>query len=503
MDFLPPPTLLTFLGDLAPLSVDILLAAGIGLLLVWDILFVTADKRPIAIGAFVLSVVALACTWLLDINGTALTGAYVGDDLALFFKRIFLTAGSLAILSAIPYSNEHWPKRSAEYFELVLFSMLGMTLLAGVRDILLLVVAFELMGVPLYILAAYARRDGKSVEGALKLLLTGGVSSALVLFGVSILFGMSGTTELAGIATYAALEPSPLLLLGGTVAVAGMGFKIGVFPFHMWVPDTYEGSRPVVVTFMSVGPKAAGIVALIQILYAGDFTLLASVSTVLVALAAATMLVGNIAAIRQDNIKRLLGLSGVAHMGFMLMAMVAGTTGELGLATLLFYVLGYTFTNVGAFLVVSAVHSAGGDDSVDSFDGLVARSGFLSLAMLVFLLSLAGIPFVVGFWTKLYVFIAAWQAGMEILVVLGAVLSVLALFYYLRVARAMFMKPAPGDAPVFEPDTPTTLGIAVCLVFVIGMGLQPRPFIEAAENAATGYTAAKKLLPTIAALEEH
>ncbi len=482
-----------FLGPLAPLGVDLILAVGLAFLIIVDVALPVGEKKSLSWGALAVVVGALAGTWLFDISGTALSGVYEGDSLALFMKRLFLTSGALSILASIPFAAEHYPRRQGEFFQLMICSLLGMTLLAGARDMLLLVVCFELMGIPLYILAAYSRRDSKSVEGALKLLLTGAVSTAITLFGLSFLFGLAQSTQLNAVAAYVAQHPSALALMGGTLAVAGMGFKIGVFPFHMWVPDTYEGAKTPVVLFLSVGPKAAGIVALVQLLYAGDATLLKSVTTVLVALAAVTLVAGNVAALNQSNVKRILAFSGVGHMGFLLMAMVAGGIDTLGLSSLLFYLAGYLFTNLGAFLVVHSVEQAGGDDTVSSFDGLGERSGFLSLAMLLFLLSLAGIPFVVGFWAKLYVFIAAWKAGMEILVVLGALFSVLALFYYLRIARAMFMNSAGEKAVVFEPDTPTTLAIAFCLVFVIGMGVQPRPFIEAAESAAADYLAGKNL----------
>ena len=270
-----------------------------------------------------------------------------------------------------------------------------------------------------------------------------------------------------------------------TVALAGMGFKIGVFPFHMWVPDTYQGSTTPFVAFLAAAPKAAGIVAIIQVLFAGERSLLAGVTTMLIALAVVTLLAGNLLALNQSNVKRLLGYSGVAHMGFLLMALATGAAE--GLATLLFYIVAYLFTTVGAFLVVHAVASQGGDDSIASFDGLGRRSGWLGMAMLVFLLSLAGIPFAVGFWAKLYVFVVAWSAGMQWLVVVAAVLSVLALFYYLRVARAMFMNPPPEGAPTVRADFATNVGIMVCLAAVVGAGLYPAPLVEAAQSAATAF----------------
>jgi NADH-quinone oxidoreductase subunit N len=224
---------------------------------------------------------------------------------------------------------------------------------------------------------------------------------------------------------------------------------------------------------------------LIQLLLPGRGALLAIAFPVLMVLSIATLFAGNFLALQQSNVKRLLGYSGVAHVGFLMLALCMRS--ELALAMLLFYAVAYTFTNMGAFLVVHAVRAGGGgDDSIGSFDGLVRRNGWLALAMLVFLLSLAGIPFAVGFWAKLYVFLAIWQAGFHSLVLLGALISVLALFYYLRVVRAMFMN-APEHTARIEVDLATNAGIAVCMAAVLGIGVWPGPLLDAAMAAATGF----------------
>jgi NADH-quinone oxidoreductase subunit N len=344
-------------------------------------------------------------------------------------------------------------------------------------------VSFELMGRPLYVLAAFPRRDRRASEGALKLLMTGVVSTALTLYGISLLSGLASTTSIDGVAAYVTGNPNPLVTLAAIVAVGGMLFKIGVFPFHMWVPDTYQGSSTPFVAFLSSAPKAAGLIALVQVLLARDHALLDSAYLPLLAIATATLVMGNLLAIRQDHIKRLFAYSGVAHMGFALVALSLGTAE--GLSTLLFYVAVYVFTSIGAFLVVHAVRQGGGgDDTLASFDGLGRRNGWLALAMLTFLLSLGGIPFVAGFWAKLYVFMAAWAGGLAWFVVLGALISVLALFYYMRVARAMYMQPTPEGAGPIEVDFSTNVGIALSLAVVVGLGLYPTPVIESAQRAA-------------------
>jgi NADH-quinone oxidoreductase subunit N len=474
------------LASLMPLGVDLILTVGLLTILVVDLILPPGDKRILGWGTLGVFLSALAGTLLLDLNGPALGGTYVGSSLATFFKVIFLSAGALAVLASFTELAEKHPRRQGEYYLLLMSSVLGMTLLAGAQDLVLLVVSFELMGIPLYALAAWDKREKQGIEGALKLYLVGAISSIFILFGLSMVFGLAGTSSIPQVAAYAASHPSPAALLGGTLALAGMGFKIGVFPFHMWVPDTYEGAPTPFVSFLSVAPKAAGLAALVQLLLAGDQALLQLVLWAVLALAAVTMVAGNLLAVNQSNVKRLLGYSGVGHIGFLLLAIGTGT--ELGLATLLFYLAGYLFTNVGAFLIIHAVARSGGDDTIASFDGLGRRNGWLGMAMLLFLLSLAGIPFVVGFWAKLFVFLAAWVAGYAPLVVLGALVSVLGLFYYLRVVRAMYMQPVSNPAPV-EVDAPTNLAIAICLGFVVGMGVVPRPFMDAAMDAATRFLA--------------
>lgn len=469
--------------NMFPFAADLVLLGGVIVILLLDLLMPPGDKRVLGGLTILTLLLAFAVTFFYPMDGEAWGGAYVGTPMALFFKRVFYVGGMLGTLGARQQAIAEFTRRQGEYFTLILVSVFGMSLLAGVRDVVLLVVAFETMGIPLYVLSAYAREDKKAVEGALKLFLVGAASSATMLFGLSLLFGLAGSTSIPAIAQHVAEHRSPLAMVGTAMLLGGMGFKIGVFPFHMWVPDTYEGSRTPFIAFLSAAPKVAGFALLIQLLLPAGGALLTIVLPVLLALAVMTLFVGNFFAIQQSNVKRLLAYSGIAHVGFLLLALATGT--EFGIATLLFYSAGYVFTNMGAFLVVHAMGAAGGDDSVASFDGLFRRSGWLSLAMLCFLLSLAGIPFVVGFWAKLFVFMAIWQAGYPGLVLLGAGLSVLALFYYLRVVRAMFMNTPRTDAHI-DVDPATNAAIALCLAGVVGIGLYPTPVFEAARLAAVG-----------------
>jgi NADH-quinone oxidoreductase subunit N len=423
-------------------------------------------------------------SYVVPTEGTAVFGAYQGTAWALFFKRVVLVAGLLATLGTVEHLGRHHPRRQGEYYQLLLLSMLGMMLLPGVRDLLLLFVCFELMGIPLYVLASYAKTDApgerarRGPEAGLKLYLVGVASTAITLFGLSLVFGMTGTTSIDALGTAPA---APLLVLGILMMLAGMSFKIGVVPFHMWVPDTYEGAPTPFVSFLSVAPKLAGFAALAAVFLDGFAVHVQLWQPVVVALSLVTMVVGNLIALAQSNIKRLLAYSGIAHIGYMLMAFA--TASPYGAGMLLFYVAAYVLTNVGAFLVVEAVASAGGDDSLRSFDGLARRAPYLAMAMLLFLLSLAGIPFVVGFWAKLYVFMAAWRSGLELLVIVGAVLAVLALFYYMRVARAMYMN-EPGDLPTPRPGFGLELAVTLCLAGVVLLGLRPGGLVDLALRSA-------------------
>jgi NADH-quinone oxidoreductase subunit N len=309
----------------------------------------------------------------------------------------------------------------------------------------------------------------------------GTVSSAVLVYGLSFVYGVAGTTALPGIA-HAFRFGHPLMQLGMLLALAGLGFKIAAFPFHMWVPDTYEAAATPFVAWLSVAPKAAGFAALLRIFVerAGPSASLWGGAAEL--LAALTIVAGSLMALPQTDAKRLLAYSGIAHIGYMLLGLAAMS--PHGVAMMLFYLVAYLFSNIGAFMVVEAVAQAEGASALRSFRGLAQRSPGLALAMLLFLLSLGGIPFVVGFWAKLYVFWAAAQAGLYGVVLLAAILTVVALFYYLMVAKQMYI-----DAPVRATPVPVPpallLVLVVSAVAVVALGLYPGPLLDAALRAAS------------------
>jgi NADH-quinone oxidoreductase subunit N len=429
-----------------------------------------------AAGLLVLAALAL----VLPEAGPRLGGAFVQDGLALFAKRLFLAAAFIGVLGGLSVSTAAYRRRAGEYHLLLLASLLGMLVLASARDLILLFVAFELMSIPLYVLTGFAKREGEAVEASLKFFLVGSVSSAVMAYGLSFVYGAARTTNLGGVAK-AVAAADPLLVLGLMAAFAGFGFKIAAVPFHMWVPDAYEAGPTPFVAWLSVAPKAAGFVALFRVYFEGLGAGLAFWVPMAAALAAITIVAGNLMAIPQQNAKRLLAYSGIAHIGYMLMGMAALSAS--GTAMVLFYLVAYVFGNMGAFLVVEAVARVEGTEHLAGLRGLAQRSPLLALAMLLFLLSLGGIPFVAGFWAKLYVFWAAAAAGLYWLVFVGAILTVVALFYYLLVAKRMYIEPPSRSGRVMLEPT-LALAVVICAAGVVALGLYPRPVVMAALRVA-------------------
>ncbi|MDP3501398.1 MAG: NADH-quinone oxidoreductase subunit N [Myxococcales bacterium] len=428
----------------------------------------------------------LVASFFVDTSGVVPHGVYESGAWVVFFKRLFLVAGLLGVMGSIDWLEERTPHRQAEYYALMLFSLTGMMLVPGARDWVLLLVAFELMGIPLYVLAAWAKTDGPATEpklgpeAGLKLFVTGVASSAFTLFGLALVIGETGSTALSALP----VQLTPLHTTGMLMVIGGLGFKLGAVPFHMWVPDTYQGAPTPFVAFLSVAPKAGGLAAFSVVMLSGWAQHVAVWGPALAVIAGASMVVGNVFALPQTDARRLLGFSGVAQIGAVLLAIAANT--QEGLAMALFFISTYVFTNLGAFLVVHAAAQSSGGHEVSMLAGLSRRSPWLGAALLVFLLSLAGIPFVVGFWAKLFVFLAAWRAGLSGLVILAVVVAVLGLFYYLSVARSTFMAEGTSSEPI-RAGLGVKLSIAVCLLAVVGLGLWPRPLVDEATRAASAF----------------
>jgi NADH-quinone oxidoreductase subunit N len=422
----------------------------------------------------------LGLTFVAQEDASAFGGAFVQDGLALFGKRLVLGAAVLSLLGSVTLGHPTFDRRSAEYHFVLLVSLVGMLVLVSARELILFFVAFELMSIPLYVLTGFLKREATAPEAALKFFVVGTVSAAVMAYGMSFVYGVTGTTAFDAIPA-AMAEGQPLMMLGMGLVLAGLGFKIAAFPFHMWAPDTYEAATTPFVAWLSVAPKAAGFVALLRLFVEGaGSTGLVWVPAFSV-LAGVTIVAGNLMAIPQHNIKRLLAYSGVAHIGYLLIGLAAMSV--TGTTMVLFYLLVYVFGNMGTFLVVETVFRSERSHEIDAYRGLAQRSPLLALAMLLFLLSLGGIPFVAGFWAKLYIFLSGVERGLYGLVFLGAILTVVALYYYLLVARRMYIEAAERTEPV---PVPATLGLAIgiCLLGIVGIGVYPGPWVDAARRIA-------------------
>lgn len=442
----------------------------------------TRGSRKTLYGIAFLGLVGLLAYSFRLPTGVAFTPALVQDAFALFVKKVLLAAAALTVLATYPYADRRgWARRSGEFLVLLLFATLGGMSLVSAQEFLTLFVAFELLSLPLYSLAAIEKSRPESPEGAMKIFLFGSVSSAVLLLGVGLIWAATGTTfwhEAPSILPHANLFVPAIALV-----LVGFGFKVAMFPFYMWVPDTYEASPTPLVAFLSVAPKAAGIAALFRLdfevfsLHAPDVTRWIAI------LAALTMIAGNLLALPQTNLKRLLAYSGVAQVGYVLLALASGSRFGAGMA--LFFFVAYLFSNMGAFLAVAALEAAGDEPTLHGARNLIRRSPVLAAAFLAFLLSLGGIPFALGFWGKMYVFLAAGRAGLWGLVFLGAVLAVVALYYYLNVARAMFI--VRDEGPAVSVPGAILVAVLLCAVLVVAGGLVPQVFVEPALAAVRGF----------------
>ena len=407
------------------------------------------------------------------------------DGFAAFFKVVALGSAAVTMLMSSPYLRVEG-LRAGEYYFLILCATLGMMFMASGVDLITLFIGLETMAVSFYVLAGYLKPNPRSNEAAVKYFLLGAFSLGVLLYGMSILYGVTGTTRLDEIAAALAGQgPNLLLVLAVVLVAAGMGFKIAAVPFHMWAPDVYEGAPTPVTAFLSVGSKAASFAMLIRIFLEGLPALGAEWTFLFWGLAVVTMTVGNIAALTQSNLKRLLAYSSIAHAGYLLMGVVAGT--QRGVAAMLVYVGVYLFMQLGAFAVVAAMRRSDvvGDELKD-LTGLSRRSPMMAFAMLFFMLSLGGIPPTAGFMGKVWLFGAAIDAGFVWLAVIAVANSAVSLYYYLRVVVFMWIndETAPAASPlVLGPAMTTALAIAV--VGTILFGLYPQFLFASAEAAAT------------------
>ena len=410
--------------------------------------------------------------------GSLFGGVFVLDPFSWFFKFIFAMAAFVAVLMSWHYV-ERLERGRGEFFLLLLLSTLGMGLLVSARDFLLLFVALELMTISFYVMTAYLRMEPTSVEAGLKYLILGGLASATLVMGMAFLYGATGSTQFADIQKSTNIL-SPLATLGFLFVAAALLFKVAAFPFHFWVPDVYEGAPTPVSAFLSVGSKAAAFGVFVRILVEAvpgvDNVLL----MILSGLAALTVVYGNLVAMPQTNTKRLLAYSSIGHAGYLLMGLATGSA--LGLQGIVFYLLAYAFANLGAWLVFFLVEENTGDAGLVSFAGLSKRSPLLAAVMFVSLLSLAGAPPLAGFFGKFVILLSVVQRGYLWLAIIGAMMIIVSLYYYLLVVKRMYLEEPKDQAPF-----PVTLAMRVVMVVLVigtvGMGIYQEPFLTSAQAA--------------------
>jgi len=487
LDLLTPEFALAGLAFLV-FAADLLLAEGKKVYLAW---------LSIA-GLIALIVVSLVMLW--DEQESLYDGLLAVDDFALFFKVFFMGMGVFIILSSMDFV-ENKLKHQGEFYGLLLFSILGMNIMAQSRELLTAYIALELLSFSLYVLAAYAKDSAKSNEGALKYIIVGAVSSAILLYGVSMVYGTLGVTKFDDIATglASASEVSPALWVGVALILVGLMFKVSAVPFHMWAPDVYEGAPYPVTAYLAIGSKAAAF-ALILRLVAEGFAPAAERweqwQLVFAALAALTMLVGNLVALAQKNLKRLLAYSSIGHAGFILAGITAlSLDSDLATNGVMFYLVGYSITNLVVFAAVISFFNMTGREEIADLGGLAENQPFLSACLGMGLFSLAGLPIFAGFTMKFYLFTAVASEGYLWLAGLAIFSSLVSLYYYFQVLRQVYIEPVPageegGDFVEQNPALSRAPSIPMIAVLTTGsgamiwLGVYPKPLIDMVESAS-------------------
>lgn len=451
--------------DLRPVIPELVITASATLLLILELIF--KNKGILAFIGIITSAVVLYTIPMSqgETFYSAGSAMFISDSYSTYFKFIFIINLVLTILISLRYIQRQKAEHG-EYYSLLLFATAGMMLMASAKDLIILYLGLELMALSTYILAGIKRHEIRSNEAAIKYFLLGAFSSALLLYGISLLYGMTTTTDIYKIAEHLkTTEVSTTLLLSIILITVAFSFKIAAAPFHMWAPDVYEGAPTSITAFMSVGPKAAGFAVIGRVFYTAFQNIQADWTPILIGIAILTMAVGNILAIVQSNIKRMLAYSSIAHAGYMLLGIIAGT--KEGIDAMMVYMLIYAFMNIGAFAIVILLEKA---EELSDYEGLSKSHPLVAALMLVFMFSLTGIPPTAGFIGKFNLFMATIKAGYTWLVVVAVIFSAISAYYYLRVVMNMYMKEIKEEAAIsLSPSLGLAILITVVMVFIIGI----------------------------------
>jgi NADH-quinone oxidoreductase subunit N len=470
------------LPNLGPVMPELLMTALALIILLIDLLI----KRKEVVALISIAGVALIASSLVGSSGVTFGGMYIADGYSRFFKFIFFINVILSVLISMKYIIIE-KVNYGEFYSLILFSTIGMMIMASAADLIVLYLGLELMALSTYVLAGFIRHEARSSEAALKYFLLGAFSSAFLLYGISIIYGLTGTTDISAIAAFISergLSDNSALLLSVLLLTVAFGFKIAAAPFHMWAPDVYEGAPTSITAFMSVGPKAAGFAVLGRVFMVAFASVKMDWTAVLIILSILTMGIGNIVALSQTNIKRMLAYSSIAHAGYALLGIISAN--NEGIASMMNYLMIYAFMNIGAFAVIIMLRSEGfRGENIYDYEGLSKHHPLASVLMLIFMFSLTGIPPTAGFIGKLYVFLAAINAGYTWLVVIAVIFSAISAFFYLRIVMLMYMREPKMEVTLTRsPGTGVVLGITTAAVLFIG--IFPSYLLNFAKEAIKG-----------------
>ena len=466
-------TLTLSFADLLLLLPEIVLTCWLCIIVIVDFSVPRLPKEQLAILSITGLLATLGCLVWFDVthvSGALFGNMFVLDRMAIFFKIFIVGSTALVILASIQYV-ERFRFFRGEYYVLVVMSALGMMFMSSANDLLSLFVSLEFSTLGFYILVGYLREDLASNEAGLKFFILGVFAAGLLAYGISLVYGETGKLVFSEMN----LSATPGAIIGFLLIFAALGFKIGAVPFHSWIPDTYHGAPTPVTAYLSIAPKGAAFAILLRIFFVALASFKPMWVILLVAVSILSMTYANIVAIAQRNIKRLLAYSGIAQVGNVLIGLAAGT--KMGNDAILFYLLAYLFANLGAFAVVIAVSHAIGSDDIDDYNGLNRRSPFLAFSMLLFLLSLAGVPPLAGFIGKLYIFIAAIKEGLYTLITVGLINIVISMYYYLIVVKKMYINEPTNPSPV-TISGPMKAVVYVGLAGTLVIGIYPQPFID-------------------------
>lgn len=441
-----------------------------------DLLKPRGERKSLARLGIIGSLIAINVIVLTaDISGTTLSGLFIQDGVSVFFKILFLLTGIFILYMAQEY-EEKIKNFKAEFYALILFAVLAMMFLASSNDFISLYVSLEFLAITLYILACYTKEESVSVEAGLKYLITGALASGVLLYGITFLYGAAGSTEFSQIKlALNGKDFSGFLAIGLILVVIGLSFKIASIPFHVWAPDVYQGAPTPITALLAAGSKAAGFVILMRVM----FTALGSIRPHWVffisVISSLTLLFGNLAAMPQKNIKRMLAYAGIGSAGYLLMGIAAGS--PLGSGAIMFYLLTYLFAIAGTFLAIVIFYNSEGSDSIDAYTGLSRRSPLLAATLFIGLLSLAGVPPLGGFIAKLYLIAAVVQEGLIWLAVVGVLMAIAAMYYFLLVIKRIYLWQPKIDTPIKVSPINAALLYSINIATLV-LGVYPGPFTD-------------------------